>query len=353
MDIGVGLDPTLGLNLDEQRTVSKKAAELGYQSIWTPEGTGQDSYQICLMRWAASKDIVDEGLETGIAVSPVMWRTPMAFAMAGGTVSEITGGKFIMGIGAGGAYRSDVRKVIGAGKISALKMMKDYLVIMRTLLQGEKVSYNGTVATLTSGSLAIFPPPKTPVYLGALGPKMLQLAGEHADGAALNWCAPEQIEWSREQIAEGAKRSDRDPTDIKVSEYIRVCVDDDEDKARIGLAKATMFYALGAKVPTERERKFGYRAHFERMGFTSELAKLDEMRTSGASRNDVADAFPVDLLRSVGYFGKAEGAAKEMARLSKGLDNSIVRVVSSSPGTLEGTLSVLNACAPAKIRKHL
>ena len=43
MDIGVGLDPTLGLNLDEQRTVSKKAAELGYQNIWTPEGTGQDS----------------------------------------------------------------------------------------------------------------------------------------------------------------------------------------------------------------------------------------------------------------------------------------------------------------------
>ena len=92
MDIGVGLDPTLGLNLDEQRTVSKKAAELGYQSIWTPEGTGQDSYQICLMRWAASRDIVSDGLETGIAVSPVMWRTPMAFAMAGGTVSEITGG---------------------------------------------------------------------------------------------------------------------------------------------------------------------------------------------------------------------------------------------------------------------
>ena len=85
----------------------------------------------------------------------------------------------------------------------------------------------------------------------------------------------------------------------------------------------------------------------------SELAKLDEMRTAGASRNDVADAFPVDLLRSVGYFGKAEGAAKEMARLSKGLDNSIVRVVSSSPGTLEGTLKVLNACAPAQIRKHL
>ena len=243
--------------------------------------------------------------------------------------------------------------VIGAGKISALEMMKDYLVIMRTLLQGEKVSYNGTVATLTSGALAISPPPKTPVYLGALGPKMLQLAGEHADGAALNWCAPEQIAWSREQIAEGAEKGARNPADIKVSEYIRVCIDEDEDKARLTLAKATMFYALGAKVPTKRERKFGYRAHFERMGFTSELAKLDEMRTSGASRNDIAEAFPINLLQAVGYFGKPEGAAKELARLSKGLDNSIVRVVSSSPGTMDGTLKVLDACSPEKIRMHL
>ncbi len=353
MDIGVGLDPTLGLNLDLQRTASKKAAELGYQSIWTPENTGQDSYQICLMRWAASKEVVPEGLQTGIAVSPVMWRTPMAFAMAGGTVSEITSGKFTMGIGAGGVYRPDVRKIIGSGKISALEMMKDYLIIIRGLLNGEKVSYEGTVARLTSGSLGISPAPKTPVYLGALGPKMLQLAGQYADGAALNWCAPEQIAWSREQIANGANKSNRNPNDIKISEYIRVCVDDDEDKARIALAKATMFYALGSKVPTESERRFGYRAHFERMGFTSELAKLDQMRSNGASRTDVADAFPVDLLRAVGYFGKAEGAAKEVARLSQGLDNSIVRVVSSTPGTLEGTLNVIDACSPEKIRINL
>ena len=77
------------------------------------------------------------------------------------------------------------------------------------------------------------------------------------------------------------------------------------------------------------------------------------MRSNGASRTDVADAFPVDLLRAVGYFGKAEGAAKEVARLSQGLDNSIVRVVSSTPGTLEGTLNVIDACSPEKIRINL
>ena len=119
MDIGIGLDPTLGLSLEEQFELSKEAVGLGYQSIWTPEGTGQDSYQMCLMRWAATNQVVEGGLETGIAVSPVMWRTPAAFAMSGGTVSQMSGGKFIMGIGAGGAYRPDVRKVMGLPKMSA------------------------------------------------------------------------------------------------------------------------------------------------------------------------------------------------------------------------------------------
>ena len=346
MDIGIGLDPTLGLSLEEQFELSREAVRLGYQSIWTPEGTGQDSYQMCLMRWAATNQVIEGGLETGIAVSPVMWRTPAAFAMSGGTVSQMSGGKFILGIGAGGAYRPDVRKVMGLPKMSALTLMRDYLVIIRQLVNGEKVNYDGEVSKLRGARLAIRPAPKTPVYLGALGPKMLSLAGELSDGAALNWCAPEQIAWSREKIAEGAKLSGRDPSDIKVSEYIRVCVDEDEDRARIALAKATMGYALGPTVPTEKERSFGYRAHFERMGFSDELSKLDELRLKGASNDEIAEAFPENILRSVAYFGKADNASAEFQRLSEGLDNAIVRVVSSRPGTVEGTLEVMKACSP-------
>ena len=47
MDIGVGLDPTLGLNLEQQFELSRESARLGFQSIWTPEGTGEDSYHMC------------------------------------------------------------------------------------------------------------------------------------------------------------------------------------------------------------------------------------------------------------------------------------------------------------------
>ncbi len=349
MEIGVGLDASLNLSLDEQARLSEEAAKLGYTSIWTPEGTGQDSFQLCLHRWTASRKAVPEGLTTGIAVSPVMWRTPVAFAMAGGTLSQITGGRFIMGIGAGGAYRPATRRALGLPRLSALAMMRDYVATTRALVRGETVDYAGEVVTLRDVRLGISPPPNTPVYLGALGPQMLRLAGELADGASLNWCAPEQVAWSRARIAEGAKAAGRDPSEIKVAEYIRVCVDDDVDRARIAYAKATMGYALGAKVPTERERQLGYRAHFERMGFSEALAKLDQMRRRGASQDEVADAFPPELLLKVGYFGKAAGAARAFKRLSEGLDTAIVRVVAARPG-VDSVRAVMEACRPALLR---
>lgn len=345
MDIGIGLDASLNLSFAEEAQISKEAAQLGYTSIWTPEGTGHDSYQVCAQRWAATREVVPEGLTTGIAVSPVMYRSPIAFAMTGGTLSHTTGGRFIMGIGSGGAYRPRTRASLGMQKFSALELMRDYLTTTRALVAGESVDYQGETVTLKGAKLGINPPPKTPVYLGALGPKMLNLAGELADGACLNWCSPEQIAWSRERIEEGTAKAGRSPSDVKVVEYIRICVDDDVDVARRALAKSTMGYALGATVPTERERQLGYRAHFERMGFTKELGELDEMRKKGASSDDVADAFPSEILKTVAYFGTADGAAQEFKRLAQGLDTAIVRVVAARPG-IDSTRAVMEACKP-------
>jgi alkanesulfonate monooxygenase SsuD/methylene tetrahydromethanopterin reductase-like flavin-dependent oxidoreductase (luciferase family) len=350
MDIGIGLDATLNLSFADQANLAQEAARLGYTNIWTPEGAGQDSFQLCSHRWAASCQVTPEGLTTGIGVSPVLYRTPIAFAMSGGTVSQLTGGRFIMGIGAGGAYRPRTRQSLGLPRFSTLALMRDYLVTVRGLVAGEDVNYAGEVVTLRGVKLAITPPPHTPVYLGALGPEMLRLGGELADGICLNWCSPEQIAWSRERIAEGAARVNRDPNSVQVAEYIRVCVDPDIDVARRAFARSTMGYALGQRVPTERERRLGYRAHFERMGFTEALAELDRMRQRGAPANEVADAFPPELLKHVGYYGTPEEAAGAFRRLAEGLDIAIVRVVAARPG-IASVQAVLQACRPELVRR--
>jgi alkanesulfonate monooxygenase SsuD/methylene tetrahydromethanopterin reductase-like flavin-dependent oxidoreductase (luciferase family) len=196
--------------------------------------------------------------------------------------------------------------------------------------------------TLRGVRLGIDPPQRTPIVLGALGPEMIRLGGEIADGVSLNWCSAEQVAWSRERVAEGAAVSGRDPAEVRVVEYIRVCVDDDVDAARRGLAKATMGYAMGGR----RDR--GYRAHFERMGFATELAKLDEMKANGAPLDELADAFPAELLLMVGYFGKADGAAAAFRSLAEGLDIAIVRVVAARPG-VDSVLAVMRACEPQRV----
>jgi alkanesulfonate monooxygenase SsuD/methylene tetrahydromethanopterin reductase-like flavin-dependent oxidoreductase (luciferase family) len=244
-----------------------------------------------------------------------------------------------------------MRQSLGLTRVSTLALMRDYLVTVRELVAGKAVDYQGEVVTLRGVRLAISPAPHTPVYLGALGPEMLRLGGELADGICLNWCSPEQIAWSRERIAEGAARVGRAPQGVQVVEYIRVCVDADVEVARRAFARSTMGYALGQEVPTERQRQLGYRAHFERMGFTAALAELDRMRQRGAKADEVADAFPPELLKRVGYYGTAEGAAAAFRRLAEGLDVAIVRVVAARPG-MASVQAVLRACRPELVHQR-
>ena len=332
MDYGVGLDASLRLTWAEEAHVSREAARLGYTSLWTPESGGYDGFHVCAHRWRATNDAHPGGLTTGIAVSPVALRSPLGLAMGSGTVSALTGGRFILGIGTGGLHQRAGREAHGARPVSPLALMRDYLTVLRGLLDGERVTHDGPAVTVRGLRLDVDPPPRTPVYLGALGPQMLRLAGERADGVALNWCTAEQVAWSRERIAEGAARAGRSPDDVKVVQYIRVCVDEDEDRARRAFVPAMLGYALGRRGATPAEQRQGYRGHFERMGFGDALARLEDMRDRGASRDDLVDAFPPELARRVGYFGPAAGAADAFRSLAAGLDVAIVRVVPARPG---------------------
>ena len=344
MEIGIGLDSSLGLSYEEQAQMSAEAARLGYTSIWTPESNGEDSFQLCALRWAATRDVVSGGLGTGIGVSPVALRTPIGFAMSAGTLSMMTGGRFILGVGSGGAHMGEYRRVWGLGETSALQLMRDYVTTIRSLVGGETVDYEGNSFKLHGASLGIKPPPRTPVYLAALGPEMLRLGGEVADGISLNWCSADQIAWSREMVDQGATRAGRDPSQVKIAEYIRICVDDDLEAARHAYTRSIMGYALGPLGAKPRS----YRAHFERMGFASDLARIDELRSRNAPSEAIVDAFPEALLRHVGYYGPAAGAPEAFKSFSKGLDTAIVRVVAARPG-VDSTRAVMEACKPASV----
>ena len=160
-----------------------------------------------------------------------------------------------------------------------------------------------------------------PVYLGALGPQMLRVAGQVSDGVLPNWSSPEEIARMREHVA----------ADIPIAHYIRVCIDEDEDAARRAFASNMLGYALAR--PGQRKDQ-GYRAHFARMGFDEVLTDLEARREAGAPESELVDRMPADLLLRVGYFGNAAGAAKALQRLSQGHDEAMVRLIAPRPGDL-------------------
>ena len=262
-------------------------------------------------------------------------------------MGELSGGRFVLGIGSGGIYGEAYRRTYGVAYQPPIGLMRDYLSVLRGLLAGERVNHEGTALNLHDVQLG-FRPPRVPLYLGALGPQMLRLAGEAADGAALNWSIPEQVAWSRERVAEGARRAGRDPAAVRMHEYIRICVDDDRDTARRAYTRAILGYAL-ARPGASKEH--GYRGHFARMGFNEALTDLEARRERGAPEAEIIDAFPGELLGLVGYYGPADGAGAAFRRLAEGLDEPIVRVVPARPGP-EAIAAVMRACRPELVHNR-
>jgi hypothetical protein len=121
-----------------------------------------------------------------------------------------------------------------------------------------------------------------------------------------------------------------------------VCVDEDPDRARRAFAKAVIPYAMARP---GQSKEHGYRGHFARMGFDEALTDLETRRDAGAKIDELAEGFPVELMRKVGYFGRPEGAAAEFKRLAEGLDTAIVRVVASRGG-VESARAAMQACRP-------
>ena len=340
MRIGAGLDIRLGLGFEGLRQAGREAARLGFESLWTPDLGVPGAFHVCA---AWSQDTL---LRTGISVVPAarLWG-PVALATQAATVGEISQGRFVLGIGTGG-YGPGFWASVGLPD-RPIAVMRDYLTILHGLLAGETVTHEGPALRVHGASLfGAAGLPRVPVYLGALGPQMLRLAGEQADGVLLNWATPSRIAQSRRLVGEGAARVGRDPGAVPLTMYIRVCVDDDVDAARRALGAQVLLYAMAAPgtPPTA-----GYRGLFTEMGFGEVLSELERKRQDGEPMGSLIDAAPDDLLTSVGYYGPASGAAEAYARLSQGLDETVVRIVTARPG-LEPVAAALEALTPARIR---
>jgi alkanesulfonate monooxygenase SsuD/methylene tetrahydromethanopterin reductase-like flavin-dependent oxidoreductase (luciferase family) len=351
MMIGVGLDSRLALPFDQLRAAAREAKQRGFESLWTPAGGVPDSFHVCAA-WSQ-----DTSLRTGISVVPAAAKwTPLALAGQAATLAQLSNGRFVLGLGTGG-YGPGFWASVGLPD-RPIAVMREYVTEVRGLLAGQHVTAGpilardgaspGAPGWPRSASLGLAPGAHqpAPVYLAALGPQMLRLAGETADGALLNWATPERIAFSREQVDAGAERAGRDQGTVPMTMYIRVCVDDDVTAARQAFGAQVLGYAMGRPGTPQGA---GYRGLFAQMGFDAELSELEARRDRGQAMPELVAAAPDEMLRAVGYYGPAAPAPAAFARLSQGLDEAIVRIVTARPG-LEPVVAAMTALTPSLIR---
>src|SRR5690349_2714707 len=155
----------------------KIADRLGYDSVWLGESWGYELF-------TSMADLVRETsrIKIGAGIANIFSRSPALIASTVATLDERSGGRILLGLGPSGA--NVIEHWHGVPFQKPVQRTREYVDIIRTILRGEKLVYNGEIFHLERGFKLRFTPlrPDLPIYIAAMGPKNVLQSGEIADG---------------------------------------------------------------------------------------------------------------------------------------------------------------------------
>jgi probable F420-dependent oxidoreductase len=307
------------------------AEELGYESAWVAEGHGGDQFAI-LGACAA----VTRRIRLGTGISSVFVRSAPTIGMAAATVDQLSGGRFILGLGS--SHRVQVEPEHGLPFVQPTARLRDTIAIVRALVRDGVVAHRGETVTIERFDLW-FPPlrPEIPIYVAALFPRLLEIAGELAEGVLLTWPTPYTIARAVENTAIGARRAGRTANAVDVASLIRGGVADCVAAARDLMRPAVGLYA-------------GFFPRYNRLlaeaGFADAVRAIKEAFDRGG-RDAAAKAVPDDLIDAVTLAGTPDTCRERLAAYRRaGLALPVVSPRGSGPGAKAMAMAAIRACAP-------
>ena len=311
------------------------AEERGYEIIWVPEGRTADALTVLTAFATVTKRI---GLGTGIL--PVFSRTPTLTAMSAGNLDALSQGRFTLGLGTG--HRGTVEDEHGVPFYRPLTRLRETVEIVRRLLRGEKITYEGRIYNLQETSLGFtLLRPDVPIYLAALRPQMLELAGEIADGVVLNWASPSYLPQAIEHLRRGAERAGRTLQDIDVACFLATAVVDDPAQVRP---------AIQRQIVAQFKSPF-YRYYFEQTGFKEEAAAVSEALARG-DNDAAADAVSEAMQDDVAIIGPAEHCRRQVeARRSLGVNLPVIAPQPLTGSSVEDFRATIEAFSGWDVRR--
>ena len=320
-----------------------EAERLGFDSVWTAEAYGSDA--LTPLAWWGSQT---ERIRLGTAIMQMSARTPAATAMAAITLDHLSGGRFILGIGASGPQV--VEGWYGRPYPRPLERTREYVAILRDIISRERpvefhgrhhdLPYSGADGTGLGKALkSTVHPLRTdiPIHLAAEGPRNVALAAEICDGWLPLFFSPKEDGFYRQCLEDGFTASGRpDRADsFEVSATVTVIPGDDVEACADLVRPFLALYAggMGAR---------GANFHFEvfaRMGYESVAEEVQELYLAGR-KEDAARAIPLEMVEDVALVGPID---KIRAEIPRWRESCLTTLLLSGPASSLGAVASLFA----------
>ena len=256
-----------------------RTAEQGFPSLWLPQIFGVDAITLA---GVIGREV--PGIELGTAVVPTYPRHPMMLAQQALTTNVLAGGRFTLGIGL--SHQFVIEQIMKMSFDKPVRHMREYLSILRPLIHEGSVSFEGETLGCQAG-IDVPGAEPCPILVAALGPMMLKLAGELADGTITWMTGPNTLsDHIRPTIAASAEQHGRPVPRIVAG--VPICVTDDVDATRERAAQALVTYGF---LPS-------YRAMLDRegLGGPADFALIGDEATVAAGIKGYEGAGVDDLL---------------------------------------------------------
>ncbi|HEV8643150.1 MAG TPA: LLM class flavin-dependent oxidoreductase [Methylomirabilota bacterium] len=288
------------LPVAEYVALAREAETRGYDTAWTAEVSGPDAFTT--MTLIASHTT---RLRVATGVVPVQTRTPIVLGLTAATLGHLAPGRIALGLGVSSPIV--VSQWHGLPFRKPLAQLREAVQVIRMVLTGERVTFDGEFYKVKNFRLTSPPPPQpVAIYLGALGPKMLELAGEIADGVLLNWLAPDTVRRSLPHVEKGARGAGRSLANFEIAAFIRTCVTDAPEAARQWLARDITGYAIVD----------AYAAFFRASGYAEEVEAVHRAWKAGDRAGAVKQISP-RVVDGLGVIGPPEFCRERISGYAK------------------------------------
>jgi 5,10-methylenetetrahydromethanopterin reductase len=279
VNLGLSIASHSGLPPAAVGELAGAAERAGFAAVFVAEGHG-DALALCHPVAAATRQV-----RVGTAVANAALRPPVLAAKTALQLDQAAGGRFILGLGVGNAV---MNARFGLSPFAPLPMVEEYVGFIRSVLN-RGTGYDGQL--FRTGMIPLDSPPARaglPVWLGALGPRMLALAGRIADGVILNLMTPAQAGQAAGAVREAARAAGRDPASVEVACVVHSCLSDDPAAAAAAARAVVPRYVLHPAVP----RLFGELDGGPSLDGVRELVLAgDRAGAAGLVPRQVADGF--------------------------------------------------------------